>query len=311
MGFLKNSRLKSFWSGLALGILLTTAVFWTVGTDDNPQGRSAATRSADSASRGRSLFASLSPFGDSAFTESGDDHKQTFDHDEHARELARVETDPAFVGQLLDEYRSTTAEDRRDALLALLTYKPLPAVKAVAIDLLSMQDARSRSLGLALLANSKAGDPSVKQAASQTFASASDPGVLLQAARLLGEKAGLGPAEKNEIAGKVKELLSSDDAKIRAEALNQYANLNTNEGQRQTSIVGGLADESAMVRMSAFDAIRRHGLRSDAIKQQAVRLLRQPNTDADTRQEAAQVLGEYKLTAQERLLIPKERLHSF
>ncbi|MBX2879481.1 MAG: HEAT repeat domain-containing protein [Granulosicoccus sp.] len=213
--------------------------------------------------------------------------------------LARLRSDPALLSQLIDELRQETDPERLKLLAQIVGEVGGEQVALVASELIFSGDETSRALGLDLLQKIQPGNPEAREIVSGMLTTEVEPAVLVDTLTTLAVPGDVDDQSRAYLADQVAWLSDHQDASVRSVSLDILSRW-TRDDQYTHVLLGGLDDQSDIVRRSAAYALAEH---EDKNPQVIDRLILSATDHSETervRRAALLALSRMPLTDQQR-----------
>jgi hypothetical protein len=171
--------------------------------------------------------------------------------------VARLQSDPLLLQQMIDEFRQEQDPVRRALLARLLGDAGGPGVTMVASELIYSGSDEARALGLDLLQRVQPGNAEAREIASGLLATEVEPGVLVDTLTSLAQPGVVDAGSRAFLTDQVALLASHEDARVRGISLDILSRWST-DGRDTPLLLNGLVDNEARVRESAAYALVNH-----------------------------------------------------
>ncbi len=213
--------------------------------------------------------------------------------------VARLQSDPALLQQLIDEFRQEQAPERLALLARLLGETGGAAVTQIASELIFSGDEASRELGLQLLRQVQPGNAQARDMASSLLATEVEPRVLVSTLTALASPGTVDEDSRALLSDQVALLASHADAGVRGVSLDILSRWST-DGRDTPVLINGLLDPEPRVRESAAYALVGHEDDNGAIVESLFSVLRNPDEHRATRNATVLALRSFSLNDAQR-----------
>lgn len=268
--------------GGIVGSSLTRASVAPQAASAHPRNASARATPAIAAQRGADLTAYTYP------ARGGD----SFD-----RNIQRARRDPAYLRELLGNYRFETELDRRGALLAVLQGVANQDVLRAGRELADSGDPRQRQLGLDLLKAFPLDVAEVRELLQRQLQDERDPAMLKQLVDMLAPTV-IASEDAAPVLNRLDALRRHPDPSVRASSVLQSVQWNK-AGDNEDILHRAILDTDASVRQAAIAGINASGARSDRLKDALLALAADPRSDGETRNAAVFALQNFAMNRAE------------
>lgn len=208
--------------------------------------------------------------------------------------VARLQSDPALLQQLIDEFRQEQDPKRRVLLARLLGEAGGDAITQIASELIFSGDKDSRELGLQLLRQVQPGNSQARDMASSLLATEVEPGVLVSTLTALASPGTVDEGSRALLSDQVALLASHADAGVRGVSLDVLSRWST-DGRDTPVLINGLLDPESRVRESAAYALVGHEDDNSAIVEALFTVLRNAEEQRATRKAVVLALRSFSL----------------
>ena len=219
--------------------------------------------------------------------------------EEHEALVARLQSDPALLQQLIDEFRQEQGPERRALLARLLGEAGGDAVTQIASELIFSGDEGSRELGLQLLRQVQPGNAQARDMAASLLATEVEPRVLVNTLTALASPGTVDEDSRALLSDQVALLASHTDAGVRGISLDILSRWST-DGRDTPVLINGLLDPEPRVRESAAYALVGHEDDNGAIVEALFTVVRNADEQRATRKAAVLALRSFSLNDAQR-----------
>ncbi len=209
--------------------------------------------------------------------------------------VARLQSDPILLRQLIDEFRQEQNPERLALLARLLGEAGGAAVTEVASELIFSGNEASRELGLHLLRQVQPGNPQARNIASSLLATEVEPRVLVSTLTALASPGTVDADSRGMLSDQVALLASHEDAGVRGISLDILSRWTT-DGRDTQVLINGLLDPEPRVRESAAYALVGHEDENAAVAESLFTVVRNVDEQRATRSAAVMALRSFSLS---------------
>lgn len=213
------------------------------------------------------------------------------------RNIQRARRDPAYLRELLGDYRFETELDRRGALLAVLQGVANQDVLRAGRELADSGDPRQRQLGLDLLKAFPLDVAEVRELLQRQLQDERDPAMLRQLVDMLAPTV-IASEDAAPVLNRLDALRRHPDASVRASSVLQSVQWNKS-GDNEEILHQAILDGDSAVRQAAIAGINASGTRSDRLKDALLALAADPRSDGETRNAAVFALQNFAMNRAE------------
>lgn len=217
--------------------------------------------------------------------------------DSFDRNIQRARRDPAYLRELLGDYRYETELDRRGALLAVLQGVANQDVLRAGRELADSGDPRQRQLGLDLLKAFPLDVAEVRELLQRQLQDERDPAMLKQLVDMLAPTV-IASEDAAPVLNRLDALRRHPDAAVRASSVLQSVQWNKG-GDNEEILHQAILDPDAAVRQAAIAGVTAGGARSDRLKDALLALAADPRSDGETRNAAVFALQNFAMNRAE------------
>jgi|GEM_PF-1632225 len=217
--------------------------------------------------------------------------------DSFDRNIQRARRDPAYLRELIGNYRFETELDRRGALLAVLQGVANQDVLRAGRELADSGDPRQRQLGLDLLKSFPLDVTEVRELLQRQLQDERDPTMLKQLVDMLAPTV-IASEDAAPVLNRLDALRRHPDPAVRASSVLQSVQWNKS-GDNEDILHRAILDSDAGVRQAAIAGINASGVRSDRLKDALLSLAGDPRSDGETRNAAVFALQNFAMNRSE------------
>lgn len=217
--------------------------------------------------------------------------------DSFDRNIQRARRDPAYLRELLGDYRYETELDRRGALLAVLQGVANQDVLRAGRELADSGDPRQRQLGLDLLKAFPLDVAEVRELLQRQLQDERDPAMLRQLVDMLAPTV-IASEDAAPVLNRLDALRRHPDPAVRASSVLQSVQWNKG-GDNEEILHQAILDPDAAVRQAAIAGVNASGARSDRLKDALLALAADPRSDGETRNAAVFALQNFAMNRAE------------
>lgn len=171
--------------------------------------------------------------------------------------VRRLEDNPAFLQQLMDEFRQEIDSERKRWLASVLGEVVDEQVTLLASELIFSGDAASRSLGMSLLQDIQPGNAEARDIVSSMLATEIEPLVLVDALTALAKPGDADEQSRTNLSDQVAWLTTHHDDTVRGISLDILSRW-SNDARYTDVLLAGMDDTSEHVRTAAAYALVSH-----------------------------------------------------
>lgn len=223
----------------------------------------------------------------------------TWNDEEIERLTELLNSDPAFMQSLKDDFRSETDPTRLKRLALLLGESDSTDLVPLAEEMLYSGNPESQAAAFLLLNRVQDRDPAAREVAMRVLGGESNPKVLVSAIDILARPAQIDEQQRGDIINHITPLISHDDASVRRRSYSTLARM-SNDNSATDTLLSGLDDPDPKVRQSIAYSFITNVVDTDAVRYRLLSVAENSEETPITRRGAVQALLQMDLTVDEK-----------